>query len=212
MRVAVSRYKIWGLVLSVWFCGTLSGQEKRSIHIQADYDLSYYIQYNGVSYNSTRTGYLEIPALAPGAHTLVMGFTGAITPEYAFQCTVTDNPISFALRIAVDNSWSLFDMVDFTVTRGAPATKAELRMAARVPADLRPGIRKIFDKATPGGVDRVYIVTNGTQMDTVALFIPVPDQERPKETGKLGSEPFPADRGAAHTPAAAVLTRNPGIS
>jgi hypothetical protein len=209
MRAAVNRYRMLGLLLSVWICGTLWGQEKRSVHIQSDQDMFYYIQHNGVTYNSAKAGYLEIPALAPGTYTLVMGFPGTTKPEYAFQCVVGNNPISYELRLAVDNSWSLFDMVDFTVTRGAPATKAELRTAARVPRDPQSGIRKIFDKATPGGVDRVYIVTNGSQMDTVALFIPVPEQEKPKETGKLAGGSLPPD---THIPEAAVLTKKQRIS
>jgi hypothetical protein len=212
MRGAVNRYKILGLVVLVCFCGALSGQETRSVHIQSDQDMVYYIQHNGVSYTSTGKGYLEIPALAPGAYTLVMVFPGTTKPEYAFQCVITDKPISFELRLAVDNSWSLFDMVDFTITRGAPATKAELRTAARVPRESKPGIRKIFDKATPGGVDRVYIVTNGSQMDTVALFIPVIEPEKPKETGKWIGDSFPADHNQAAHVTAAVLTRKPRIS
>jgi hypothetical protein len=205
MRDGVNRYRIVSLILSFWSFSGLWGQEKQSVYLQSERDMFYSIQYNGATYNSTRTGFLEIPGLSPGTYTWIMGFPESARPEYAFQCVVSDKPISFVVRLAVDNSWNLFNMVDFTVTRGAPATKAQLRMAARLPGEPKPGIKKIFDKATPGGVDRVYVVMNGNQMDTVALFIPAIEQPPPQETGKRlpFSTPEAHDRWAA-----GVLIRN----
>ena len=194
--------------ISAMFIPTASlAQPTNFIHIQSEGNEPYYVQMNGSVYNSSAIGYLVIPRVTAGDHTLVVGFPGNASSEYAFSCPMADRPRGFSLKQSIDNSWSLFDMVNFTVTRGTMASKEQLIATSSTPVEpglhqppvqntspvdpvirnnkptVTSSIRKIFDKGTSGGVDQVYIVLNGAKADTVALFIPIlEEQEKPKKS------------------------------
>ncbi len=205
------RTRIFLYFMSAVFSWTSSlAQQTNFVHIQSEGNEPYYVQMNGSVYSSSATGYLVIPRVTAGDHTLVVGFPRNTFPEYAFPFSIADKPRGFSLKLAIDNSWSLFDMVNFTVTRGTMASKEQLLAASsnpeepvlnQPPVQNKPlvdpvissnkrtvisSIRKIFDKGTSGGIDQVYIVLNGAKADTVALFIPVlEEQEKPKKTASI---------------------------
>ncbi len=198
----------WIFLLIPVLTGLLAGaQQPGFLHIQSENDHPYYVSLNGSAYPSSATGYLIIPRVPVGEHTLVMSFPGNEFPPYAFPCTIANGPRGFSLKQGVDNSWSLFDMVSFLVTRGGIASQEQVQAAAGKPAQpvaekvlvkvpMRPlaGIQKIFNKSSSSGIDEVYIVINGSKVDTVALFIPVLPDEKPKQTASVRGS-FPASRG-----------------
>lgn len=65
-----------------------------------------------------------------------------------------------------------------------PAKKETVPMAkVRIP--VTTAIRKIFDKGSSSGVDQVYVIMTGNRADTIALFIPVLEQNI-RQTAGLG--------------------------
>jgi hypothetical protein len=182
-------------------------QQNQAIHLQSETGQSFVVQLNGKAYSSSRDGYLVLPQVAPGDHTLVIGFPGALQ-EYAFNITVMDKPRGLSLKLAVDNSWSLFDLVEFTAIKGSIASPEQSALARvdelgipavpvkkdSVAAPDKPvsgaRILKIFDKASAGGIDQVYVIMNGSKADTVALFIHALEEPVPKQ----GASNKPANR------------------
>ncbi len=125
MTITITRHRITCLILFVTLLNSsaLQSQQTNFIHIQSDANQPFAVQLKGLTYSSSTTGYLVIPQVPAGEHTLLIGFAGNNFPEYNFQCTMADKPRGFSLKQGVDNSWTLFDMVDFTVIRGALNSK-----------------------------------------------------------------------------------------
>lgn len=203
---------ISSIVFAVLLQTAARAQQGQPVHIQSENGQEFTAHCNGNIIQSS-DGYLFIPQLAAGNNTIVLSFPGTELPEYAFSCTVADTPLSYSLKWEVDNRWSLFDMVEFTVQHGSRATREQILAASQKPGEARPvatgntapvatalknippSIRKIFDKPTPGGKDQVYIVVNGSNTDTVAIFIPDIEPAKPTQTGKLnGDRPATRDR------------------
>lgn len=197
MPFVTNMYKLLFFLVAV-FIGTPNNaqQSAASMHIQSESNEAFYVQWKGSSYSSSSSGYLVIPQVPAGEYTLIIAFPGRVFAEYALGCTIGDIPKAFSLKQGIDNSLSLFDMVNFSVTRGSIATKeqlVEVMGKPQVPLNVSPyegntplvtnpanksnglpalpRIRKIFDKASEGGIDQVYIIVNGTKADTIALFI-----------------------------------------
>ena len=200
-------YKWIFLLIPVLTVLVAGAQQPGLIHIQSENDYPYYVQLNGSAYPSSARGYLVIPQVPVGEHTLVMSFPGNEFPPYVFHCTIANGPRGFSLKQGIDNSWSLFDMVSFLVTRGAVASQEQIQAAAGKRAEraaekplvnvtMRPlsGIKKIFNRSSSSGIDEVYTVINGSKVDTVALFIPVLTDEKPKQSASAQWS-FPASRG-----------------
>ncbi len=186
------------------------------IHIQTENDQPYEMVWNGKNYASSAKGYLVIPQVPAGKHILSLSYsdeTGAIT-EYQFTVGIEGIPRGFSLRQGIDNSWSLFDMVDLTLLKGTivepmakapvpdrePAGKEESpvqkpteqpvvkkeQVITKEKTGLKPtGILKIFDKSGTAGIDQVYVINHGAKSDTIALFIPVIEKNEPN----TGSNP-----------------------
>ncbi len=93
-------------------------QQSSFIHIQSENNQPFLVRLSGNTYSSSSTGYLVIPQVPAGEQNLVIGFPENQFPDYRFQCLMTDKPLGFSLKQSVDNSWSLFDMVNFTVLKG----------------------------------------------------------------------------------------------
>jgi hypothetical protein len=172
-------------MLILAFFSSANGQQNNFIYLQTENNLPYEAVWNGAVYPSSSSGYLLIPKVPAGEQVLNISFSPDISEPYTFTITVTDKPRGFSLRQAVDNSWSLFDMVDFSLTRGtllvtsiapdpvkiqAPIAKAEPPIRKK---EKPTNIEKIFDKAGTDGIEQVYILTNGGKADTIAVFIPI---------------------------------------
>jgi hypothetical protein len=104
-------------------CGSAMAQTVSFIHIQSENNRAFNVQWKGNTYPSSATGYLVIPQITAGEHTLVFSFQDTSLPAYSFTLTMDDKPRGFSLRQSISNTWSLFDMVSFTVTKGAEKPK-----------------------------------------------------------------------------------------
>lgn len=62
--------------------------------------------------------------------------------------------------------------------------KKETRPVAKVRIPATTAIRKIFDKGSSSGIDQIYVIMTGNRADTIALFIPVLEQEI-RQTARL---------------------------
>jgi hypothetical protein len=176
------------LAATLWY--HLAGaQQGGSLHVQSENNQPFYVQWNGEIFPSSASGYLVVPQIPAGDYTIVIGFPKNQYPEYAYKCTVSDRPIGFSLKLAVDNSWNLFDMVSLTTIKGRLATPDEKALlkpltekktientlanvqdsAAEKKGDT--GIQKIFDQTTEAGTDQIYVVNNDGKMDTVVVLI-----------------------------------------
>lgn len=181
-------------IMLLLLCQTAAVAQQAFIHIQTEGVQSFSASIDGKEFQSNRTGYLIIPEIPAGKFDLVINFPPGTWPACSFPVVIGDQPRAFSLKQAIDNSWTLFDMISFNVTAGVdppkipqavmpPRVQVDAEPAAALPAESQR-IRKIFDKASAGGIDQVYIVTNGSRLDTVALFIPALETPEPKQTAK----------------------------
>jgi hypothetical protein len=223
-----------------------------SIHFQTENNQAFDVKWNGRSFSSSSTGYLVLPQVTAGSQSLVIIFGGEEV-EYTFTLAMQNEPKGYSLRQAIDNSWSLFDMVELTMTKGGftgpiaktvipekmptpipapavadkpvekipvkfietPEVKTALPVVPKQKLPALTEILKIFDKSGNTGIDQVYVLTNGTRSDTIALFIPALTEEIPKSgtnpaallTTKGDSAVILAGRAQP-----AIRQRNPSIS
>ena len=119
MTLSKHRGLVSGLILCFLFSHPANAQLSSFIHIQSENNIAYHVQWKGNTYSSSATGYLVIPQVPPGDHTLVFGFRDSSLPEYSFSVSIADKPRGFSLKQSVNNTWSLFDMVSFAVTKGS---------------------------------------------------------------------------------------------
>lgn len=119
--MTLSKYMglVSGVISCFLFSHSANAQLSSFIHVQSENNKAYYVQWKGNTYSSSATGYLVIPQVPPGDHTLVFGFQNASLPEYSFSVSIADKPRGFSLKQSVNNTWSLFDMVSFAVTKGS---------------------------------------------------------------------------------------------
>lgn len=185
------------LLLLLVFVSPAMAQQASFIYIQTENNLPYKAEFSGADYASSATGYLVIPQVPAGKHTMKVIFSADISKPYSFNVDVADKARGFSLRQETDNSWSLFDMIDFSLIKGtvfvetikpkpvieaAPILvekKGPTPTAVKEPMAKITDIKKIFDKTGSTGVDQVYTITNGNKTDTIALFIP-DIEEKPK--------------------------------
>jgi hypothetical protein len=197
------------------FASPAMAQQASFIYIQTENNLPFKAEFSGADYASSTTGYLVIPQVPAGKHTMKVIFSADISKPYNFIVEVADKARGFSLRQETDNSWSLFDMIDFSLIKGTvfvepplkpkPVTETAAVLAEKKetnPPVLKgqaakiTGITKIFDKTGSTGIDQVYTITNGNKIDTIALFIP-DIEEKPKQAASTSlfiSEPAKSDQ------------------
>ncbi|MEO8173596.1 MAG: hypothetical protein ABI581_10955 [Sediminibacterium sp.] len=129
-----------GLLLTV-LSTSAGAQPLNFIYIQTENNQSYKLDWNERVYFSSTTGYLVIPQVSAGKHLLSISFSNEVgeTATYAFTVESEEKPRGFTLRQAIDNGWSLLDLVDFTFIKGmiaAPVVKTEIPAAVTNPMQL----------------------------------------------------------------------------
>ena len=147
MLSLISKIKYLVLCLAVMYCMGTNAQQTNFIHIQSESNQPFGVQLNGFTYSSSASGYLVIPQVAAGEHNLIVGFPQNLYPEYSFQCTISDKPRGFSLKLGVDNSWSLFDMVNFTVLKGKLVTNEQVMQPLPQSPPPEPEISKSSETA-----------------------------------------------------------------
>ncbi|MEN9686070.1 MAG: hypothetical protein RLZZ28_1856 [Bacteroidota bacterium] len=101
-------------------------QSSAYLFIQSESNLPFMLTCNGQQYLSTETGKLHIPSIATGKQQLAITSAEQLTVEYIFDLYLDANPKSLSLRMALDYSLQLYDMVEFNVVKGVghPKSKA----------------------------------------------------------------------------------------
>lgn len=176
----------------------VNGQTGHYLFIQTENNQPFYLRLMGANLSSNASGYLLIPKLTNGEYELNVGFAQS-DKEQKFVVKVEGKDLGFSLKQELDNTWSLFNLVDFTLLRGvsvnvqpkeekkqpeleipAEPVKPILKEAALVkevvpspkPVKILPEIKKIYDKASDEGIDMVFVVSGSPKNDTVILYVP----------------------------------------
>ena len=119
----MNSFRLFFLASFLFISGIIVAQQTSFVYMQTENNFPYKVLWNGNTYPSSTTGYLVIPRVPPGIHTMVVGFSTGISPDYVFTIPLADKPRGFSLRQSVDNAWSLFDMIDFNLIKGGLAVK-----------------------------------------------------------------------------------------
>jgi hypothetical protein len=228
-------------------------QSPASIHLQTENNQAFEVKWNGKNFESSASGFLVLPQVAAGNQSFIVVFSGELPAEYTFTIMMQNESKGYSLRQAIDNSWSLFDMIELATLKGVfnepvakvtipskpeipipmpviadkpvekipvkfvetPALKTEPPVVVKPRSPMVTGILKIFDKSGNTGIDQVYVLTNGTRSDTIALFIPALGEEIPK-TGTNPAASLPGKNEPiiilADNPPAVIRQRYPSIS
>jgi hypothetical protein len=190
--------------ICLWVMGLLGAraafsQAEHFVHLQSENGQSYTVWWNGVAYTAGANGYLLIPKVPPGNQKITIGFPGRNYPDMTFSFLMGNQSQAYSLQLAIDNTWRLFDLVHLNALEGVISTDPRKSMEketeeksaiSQSPAVViknsvlttnskDTGIQKIFEKATAGGIDQVYVVDNNGVADTIAVFIPVMQQNQP---------------------------------
>ena len=123
--MSLSKYIGWVMytLLSFLFYGSTMAQPATFIHIQSENNKAFTVQWKETTYPSSSTGYLVIPQVTAGEHTLVFGFQDTSLPAYRFTLIMDGKPRGFSLRQSISNTWGLFDMVSFAINKGTENPK-----------------------------------------------------------------------------------------
>lgn len=143
MSLLKHRGRVIGTAMIFLFMGSAMAQQVSFIHIQSENNRAFNVQWKGNTYPSSSTGYLVIPQVTAGEQTLIFSFQDTSLPAYSFTLTMDDKPRGFTLKRSISNTWSLFDMVSFAVTKGSeqPKPKEEkplLTIAQPVEPEKKP--------------------------------------------------------------------------
>jgi hypothetical protein len=143
------------------------------LYVQSENNQPYFIQMKGQVYASNAKGYLLVPQMSNGEHTILLGFPGNVYNEYNFSFTIADKPKGYSLKYTTEGEWLLMDMVTLELLRGVVPSSSGLFKKAE------PQVKKLSEKITDAGIDQVFSVKNGSQTETVTLFIPALKQTSP---------------------------------
>lgn len=190
--------KTWCLITGILLFSTANGQTGHYLFIQTENNQPFYLRLMGANLSSNASGYLLIPKLTNGEYELNIGFAQS-DKEQKFVVKVEGKDLGFSLKQELDNTWSLFNLVDFTLLKGVsvnsqpkeekkqpevemptepvkqiskePITIKEVTPSPK-PVKVLPEIKKIYDKASEEGIDMVFVVSGSPKNDTVILYVP----------------------------------------
>lgn len=132
------------LITGVLFFSTVYGQVSHYLFIQTENNQPFYLRLMGANLSSNATGYLLIPKLSDGEYELNIGFAQS-DKEQKFTIKVEGKDLGFSLKQELDNNWSLFNLVDFSLIKGhavAVESKEEKKEAV-VEMPVEP-IKQVF--------------------------------------------------------------------
>jgi hypothetical protein len=150
------------------------------IHIQSENNNAFSVQWKGNTYTSSASGYLIIPQVPVGEQLLVFGFQDTSLPAYSFSVMMEDKPRGFTLKQSISNTWSLFDMVSFTLTKGSGKPKEKEEKPVLV--IKKPAIPE--NKPSPPEMDTII------KPAPVEQPIAITDKPAAKKTSKTNAPPI----------------------
>lgn len=159
-----NKFVIFLLILIIFFSinNKVSGQPVSFIHLQSENNQSFQVRWNGNNFTSSSGGYLVIPQVSAGTHQLFLTFPTDLSTEIAFSMVTADKPRGFSLRQGIDNSWTMFDMIDFSTLKGTAAIKLEqTETVAKIPEPIPPSLpeKKTVGSFTPTVVEVPIVKT-----------------------------------------------------
>lgn len=168
----------------------VDAQSTSFLSLQTENGQPFELRWNGKIQPSSADGSLVLQDIPVGKQSFTIVFPGEVAAENIFNVVIDESPKAYSLRLWMDNSWSLFDLVDLTYIKGEykeiVATPVMVKLPGQPVVPVQPApvvekaklpivtaITRIFDRSGSGGIDQVYIVTTEKKVDTIALFIPV---------------------------------------
>ncbi|HVZ24948.1 MAG TPA: hypothetical protein VG842_02780, partial [Sediminibacterium sp.] len=126
----------------------LLAQQHGFVYIQSENRLPFTASWDAANYRSDSSGYLLIPQLPAGTQQIrIQANRGSA--ELRFNIYMEQVPKGFTLRQKADNSWVLFDMVDYREIKGmAEPVSGRSRNAYLSPLDPVPGSATTAQTAT----------------------------------------------------------------
>ncbi len=185
----------------LFFSMTSSGQTGHYLFVQTENNQPFYMRIMGGNLSSNATGYLLIPKLTDGDYEIMIGFAQS-DKEHKFNLKVEGKDLGFSLKQELDNNWTLFNLVDFSLIKGQsmnvqpkeekkqPEVFATIEPVKEVPKEqvsntsgkesvqnhksvkILPEIKKIYDRVSEDGIDMVFVVSGSPKNDTVILYVP----------------------------------------
>lgn len=102
------------LLLSICFfgfpCMLTYAQQDHFVYIQSDEKVSFDVNVNGKTYNSSSIGYVILPKLTKGNYLLSVSFANKKYPDQQFNCPIDKDDEGFLLKNYTDKGWGLFNL------------------------------------------------------------------------------------------------------
>ncbi len=93
--------------LSGLYC---SAQHYHFVYLQTDNKQTFYIRLNEKLYSSSSSGYVVIPKLPAGSHTLSIGFPKNEWPAQNITINIANKDLGFSLKNFESKGWGLFNL------------------------------------------------------------------------------------------------------
>lgn len=120
-----------------WFTHlSIYAQPNHYIFFQSETNQPFYLRLLGTTMSSNATGYLLVPKLTDGKYEIQIGFANS-DKEHQFTIQVEGKDLGFSLKRELDNSWSLFNLVDFSQLQGT-VVAAQPKQAKVVEEEKEP--------------------------------------------------------------------------
>ncbi len=106
------------LLFFVLFCGSVSlsrAQQNYFVYLQTDNKQPFYVKVNEKIFSSSSAGYVVIPKLTTGSHTLSVGFPKNEWPQQVITLPVANKDQGYILKNFDSKGWGLFNMQSLDV-------------------------------------------------------------------------------------------------
>lgn len=102
----------------------LQAQQYHFVYLQTDNKQPFYVRLNEKLFSSSSTGYVIIPKLSEGKHTLTIGFPNNAWPNQNVNINLANKDLGFLLKNFDSKGWGLFNLQTMeVVTNSSPVSK-----------------------------------------------------------------------------------------
>ncbi len=124
------------LLYCVLLFGSVSqAQQYQFIYLQADNKQPFYVRINEKLYSSSSAGYLVIPKLKEGTHSLSVGFPKNEWPAQNLDVKIAGKDLGFLLKNFENNKWGLFNFQTMEVVTVADGNSSSASTIATTKTD-----------------------------------------------------------------------------
>ncbi|HSN61971.1 MAG TPA: DUF4476 domain-containing protein [Ferruginibacter sp.] len=112
--------------LFILFTGFIcNAQQYHFVYLQTDNKQPFYIRINEKLYSSSASGYVVIPKLSEGSHTLSVGFPKNEWPAQNLTINVANKDMGFLLKNFDNKGWGLFNLQSMEVVTTSSETNSQ---------------------------------------------------------------------------------------